>query len=45
MKNMMAEFKSYPQMELLLNLLDQLPYFYQTLLYNVIHHMEKVNSN
>ncbi|XP_078319098.1 uncharacterized protein LOC111121791 isoform X3 [Crassostrea virginica] len=42
MKNMMAVFKSYPQMELLLNLLNQLPYFYQTLLYNVIHHMEKV---
>lgn len=35
MKNIMAEFAGYPQMELLLNLLDQLPYFYQTLLYNV----------
>lgn len=42
MKNIMAEFAGYPQMELLLNLLDQLPHFYQTLLYNVVHHLEKV---
>lgn len=38
----MAEFAGYLQMELLLNLLDQLPHFYQTVLYNVVHHLEKV---
>ncbi|XP_061191991.1 uncharacterized protein LOC133200204 [Saccostrea echinata] len=42
MKDIIAEFKGYPQMERLLNLLDQLPSFYQTLLYNIVHHMEKV---
>ncbi|XP_056019725.1 uncharacterized protein LOC125668687 isoform X2 [Ostrea edulis] len=42
MKDIIAEFKGYPQMELLFNLLDQMPQFYQTVLYNFVNHMEKI---